>query len=107
MAAEEEPSETAGETAPADAAHQRRKPERDHGEGEPDPAGLVRLLPGKPPHGPERPGRMDEATPAGVAAQTGETARLRAERSRHPTGPNRWFAARGLFSLEHGSCVYG
>ena len=21
--------------------------------------------------------------------------------------PNRWFAARGLFSLEHGSCVYG
>jgi hypothetical protein len=21
--------------------------------------------------------------------------------------PNRWFAAQGLFSLEHGSCVYG
>ena len=21
--------------------------------------------------------------------------------------PNRWFATQGLFSLEHGSCVYG
>ena len=21
--------------------------------------------------------------------------------------PNRWFAAQGLFSLEHGSCAYG
>ncbi len=25
----------------------------------------------------------------------------------HERWPNRWFAARGLFSLEHGSCAYG
>src|SRR5438093_8632383 len=85
MAAEEEPSETAGENATADAAHQRKKPERDHCEGQSHPAGLARLLPEKPPHGPERTGRLAAATPAGAAAQTGETARLRAERGRQPT----------------------
>ena len=25
----------------------------------------------------------------------------------HRRWPNRWFAAQGLFSLEHGSCAYG
>ena len=25
----------------------------------------------------------------------------------HQAWPNRWFAERGLFSLEHGSCNYG
>src|SRR5438874_6611371 len=85
MAAQEEPSETAGENAAADAAHQRTKPERDHCEGKSHPAGLARLLPNKPSHGPEWSGRLAAATPAGAAAQTGETARLRAERGRQPT----------------------
>src|SRR5438045_8912890 len=84
MAAQEEPSETAGKDATADAAHQQTKPERDHCEGQSHPAGLARLLPHKPSHGPERPGRLAAATPAGTAAQTGETARLRAERGRRP-----------------------
>src|SRR5437870_11110603 len=85
MAAQEEPSETAGENATADAAHQRTKPERDHCDGKSHPAGLARLLPDKPSHGPERSGRLAAAASAGVAAQTGEKARLRAERSRQPT----------------------
>src|SRR5207244_6883804 len=85
VAAQEESSETAGENATADAAHQRTKPERDHCEGQSHPAGLVRLLPAKPSYGPEWSGRLAAATPAGDAAQTGETARLRAERGRQPT----------------------
>src|ERR1041385_4490055 len=85
MAAKEEPAETAGENAAADATHPGTQPERDHCEGESDPAGLARLLPNKPSHGPERSGRLAAATLAGVAAQTGETARVWAEPSRQPT----------------------
>ena len=44
--------------------------------------GWRRLLPGKPPHGPERSGRVAAASPAGDAAQAGEATGLRAERSR-------------------------
>ena len=31
----------------------------------------------------------------------------RLEQSEPTTWPNRWFAMQGLFSLEHGSCIYG
>src|SRR2546422_8949486 len=81
MAAEEEPSETAAENATAEAAHQRTKPEGDHCEGQSHPAGLARLLPEKPAHGPEWSGRLAAATPAGAAAQTGERLRSRQSRS--------------------------
>ena len=85
MAAEEEPAETAGEVAPAEEADPWAEPERDPCPGESDPAGLAWLLPRQSPEGPERTGRVAAATPAGAAAQTGEAARLRAERSRQPT----------------------
>ncbi len=70
---------TAGQVAPADEADQRTRPERDPRAGESHPAGLARLLPGQSPDGPEKTGRVAAATPAGAAAQTGETAWLRAE----------------------------
>ena len=44
-------------------------PEDDYRPGQSDPAGLARLLPEEPAHGPERPGRMVAAPPAGDAAQ--------------------------------------
>ena len=79
MAAEEEPPETAGPVAAADAADQRAKPGRDHRAGEPDPAGLARLLPEQSLDGPERSGRLAAPPFAGAAAQAGKAARLRAE----------------------------
>src|SRR5512140_2561943 len=58
MAAQKESSEVAGQTAAAHRADQWEKPARDHREGEPHPAGMVRLLPHQLSHGPEWSGRM-------------------------------------------------
>jgi hypothetical protein len=85
MAAEEEPSETAGEVTTADEAEQWAEPERHYRAGESDPAGLVWLLPGQSLDGSEKAGPVAAATPAGDAAQTGEAAWIRAESSRQPT----------------------
>src|SRR5438105_3467969 len=85
MAATEEPSEIAGETATAHAAQTGAKPRRDNRQAQPHPARLARLLPGELSHGPERSGRMAAATPAGAAAQTGETPWLRAKQGRRST----------------------
>src|SRR6266404_2756889 len=79
MAATEEPSEIAGETATALAAQTGTKPERDNCQGQPDPARLARLLPGELSYRTEWSGRMAAAAPAGAAAQTGETPRIRTE----------------------------
>src|ERR1035441_8630194 len=79
VAAPEEPSEIAGEVAPAGPACQRAELGRDGGQGQSHPARLARLLPGEPPDGPEWSGGRVAATPAGDAAQTGAATRLRAE----------------------------
>ena len=85
MAAQEESSEAAGQAAAADAAHPRVELAGNHGQGESDPAGLVRLLPGEPSHGTERSRRMVATTPAGAVAQTGETTRVWVEQGRQST----------------------
>ena len=85
MAAEAEPSEAAGQAAAADAAYQWVELEGNYRQGEPDPAGLVWLLPAQPSHGSEWTRWMVATTPAGDVAQTGATTRLRVEQGRQST----------------------
>jgi hypothetical protein len=85
MAAEEEPSEAAGQAAAANAAHPGVELEGNYRQGEPDPAGLARLLPGEPLYGPEWSGWMAATPPAGDVAQTGETTRIWVEQGRQST----------------------
>src|SRR5215472_6286201 len=69
VAPPEEPPETAGQAAAAEAAYQRAKPRRGSRQGQSDTAGLVWLLLRQLSHGPERPGWLAAASPAGDAAQ--------------------------------------
>ena len=85
VAAKEEPSEAAGQAATANAAHARMEPGSDRRQGQSGTARLARLLPREPSYGPERPGRMAAASPAGDAAQAGEATGLRAKRGRQST----------------------